>query len=316
MEIPRKSLLRSLQGVAQATKIPELELEPVIQLVTACVANTANAQGGTSESLSFDNWYSAVKNNSTNFDQSLAHIASLAVAVSFLSEKCRHDQPASEDELNQCWLIIRDALTCKASSQTLFTAARSAQGFLSVPLCSLVKDGSIDELFRLHVWMPDGKRGNPDFPLHSHQPFAQSWILAGEGVDHSFTVEPVEDAAEATHAGYALAWNDGKGQNATYKTHQSYSIVQNTGKLFKATETRSELHVRGSSYSIPAAAFHASEVAPDALHATLFFFNAHRGFVKDAGVLGPKDGESFTQLRDPAGVTPSELAAAVEAARS
>ncbi|EFQ34375.1 uncharacterized protein GLRG_09519 [Colletotrichum graminicola M1.001] len=209
--------------------------------------------------------------------------------------------------------MIYRAISCETSPA--FTAARSAQGFLSVALCSLVKDGRIDELFRLHVWLPDGKRGNPDFKLHSHQPFAQSWILAGEGEDHTWEVEPVEDPTEATHAGYVLAWDDGKGQNSTYKTHQSSSTVRNTGSLFRAMETQSEVHCRDSTYTVPAAAFHTSEVAADALHATLFFFDSHRGFVKDAGVLGPKHGDAFTQLRDPAGISPRELVEAVETAR-
>lgn len=178
-----------------------------------------------------------------------------------------------------------------------------------------MKDGNIDELFRLHVWLPDEQRGNPECAVHSHQPFAQSWILVGEGQHHSYKVEPAVDPLVATHAEYALAWNDGKNLGTTYKTHQTYSMVVNTGTLVRATPIDSAVHTRDMSYSIPAAAFHRTEVSPDILHATLFFFDSSRGFVEDARVLGPKDAESFTQLRDPAGVTPAALASTVDALR-
>ncbi|TDZ30500.1 hypothetical protein C8035_v002859 [Colletotrichum spinosum] len=247
--------------------------------------------------LSFKRWISLIQTNTSNLDETSLHIAYLSLATSLLRDTGRRNKAASPSDLAQAWTIIHDALTNKTLARPLFTASRSAQGLLSVPLCSLVKDGSIDELLRLHA-------------------FAQGWILAGQGIDHAYQVDEVRNVADATHAGYALAWNDGKGQTATYKTHQSYSIVKNTGRLFRAEEVLTEKHVRDSTYTVPPAAFHATEVAPDALHATLFYFDASRGFVKDAGVLGPRDGESYTQFRDPAGVTPCELAEAVESIRA
>ncbi|KZL80661.1 peroxisomal catalase [Colletotrichum incanum] len=305
MEIDSASLLRSLRGVAQAANLSEAKIEPIMQRLSSLA-----------ERLTLDSWQDFFESLALDEKDNTLHLASLrlALAVSFLRETARQNQPVSSDDLDQCWRMVYQAVTSRDSPA--FTAARSAQGFLSVALCSLVKDGKIDELFRLHVWLPDGNRGNSDFRLHSHQPFAQSWILAGEGVDHAWEVWPVEDPAEATHAGYALAWDDGKEQNKEYKTHQSSSTVNNTGRLLKATETHSEVHSRGSTYSIPAAAFHTSEVTPDALHATLFFFDSYRGFIEDAGVLGPIDKISYTQLRDPAGISPCELAKVVEAARS
>jgi tetratricopeptide (TPR) repeat protein len=177
-----------------------------------------------------------------------------------------------------------------------------------VPLCSIIKEGRIDELFRLHIWLPDGKRGDSNVGIHSHQPFAQSWILAGCGRDHLYKVEATGSLEDATHAEYALAWSDGKTANTTYKTHQIQSAISNTGRLVRAIETASAAHKRGDSYSIPEAVYHRSDVAPDEFHATLFVFDSRRGFVKDAGVLGPKDGETFTQLRDPAGSTAATLA--------
>ncbi|KAK7439706.1 hypothetical protein CaCOL14_010420 [Colletotrichum acutatum] len=313
MEISYEAVFRSLTGVAQATKASPDEIDTIGKLLSPDNEDTETKIKPAS--LSFLNWQVIIRQNVTAMTGAAIHIALVAVAVSLLRETARQNQPATADEINQCWTIIHNALTSTTSSRAQFTASRSAQGFLSVPLCSLVKDGSIDELIRLHIWMPDGKRGNPDFHLHSHQPFAQSWILAGQGVDHSYQVDAVEDPAEATHAGYALAWNDGKGADTAYKTHQASSTVQNTEKLFRAVKVHSETHTRGSTYTVAATEFHVSEVAPDSLHATIFFFDSRRGFVKDAGVLGPKDGVSFTQLRDAAGVTPAELAEAVSQAR-
>ncbi|KAJ3940643.1 uncharacterized protein N0V96_009652 [Colletotrichum fioriniae] len=199
MEFSHEAVFRSLAGVAQAIKASPDEIDRIEQLLSPGNEGTETRIKPTS--LSFQDWQVIIQQNVTAVTGATIHIAFVAVAVSFLRETARQNQPATTDDINQCWTIIRDALTSTTSSQTHFTASRSAQGFLSVPLCSLVKDGSIDELIRLHVWMPDGKRGNPDFHLHSHQPFAQSWILAGQGVDHSYQVDPVEDPAEATHAG-------------------------------------------------------------------------------------------------------------------
>ncbi|KAF6808522.1 hypothetical protein CSOJ01_07471 [Colletotrichum sojae] len=318
MQLPLSSLLKSAKGVTQATKSTEEDIEPVMQLLSSYAVDsedgdvTPTNQSGT-RTPTFEEWQSIIRENPTSLDETSLHIASLAIAISHIRESCRQNQPLSQEDTNNLWTTIYNALTSQSLSCPLFAASRSAQGLLAVPLCSLLKDGSIDELIRLHVWMPDGKRGNPDFALHSHQPFAQSWILAGEGLDHAFDVERVDEGA--THAGYALAWDDGKGRDSSYKTHQAYSVVRNTGELFRATEVATERHVRGDSYSVPAAAYHATEVAVDELHATLFFFDSYRGFVKDAGVLGPKNGESYKQLRDPAGITPAELARAVEAVR-
>lgn len=74
------------------------------------------------------------------------------------------------------WYLICDALS---STLIPYTISRSSQGFLAVPLWSLIKDGNIDELFRFHVWQPDGSRGTPEIAIHKHQSFIQSWILAG-----------------------------------------------------------------------------------------------------------------------------------------
>jgi tetratricopeptide (TPR) repeat protein len=326
------TLLHVLRGVAVATESSEDSINSAARRISSCgisrcidATDSAAQDSGdsdTTDALSLDDWRAALASSLAGEDEDSQQIARLTLAVAFLLQKCR--KPQSDNaastvtgaHLALVWDLIHGALTSQFLTKPLCRVSRSAQGFLAIPLCSLLKDGSIDELFRLHVWLPDGQRGNREVAIHSHQPFAQSWILAGEAKDHSYEVDCHADPALSTHAQYGLAWNDGNVLDTSYKTHQAYSIVVNTGKLVHATQAASAVHTRDTTYSIPAAAFHRTEVSPDVLHATLFFFDSHRGFVKDAHVLGPKDGESFTQLRDPAGVTPAALAYMVEAVRS
>ncbi|KIH93323.1 hypothetical protein SPBR_04067 [Sporothrix brasiliensis 5110] len=271
------------------------------------------------------------------------HLVRLTVAIGHLRNASRRNVPVAPETLGQIWAIVRDALTgiqdttntaasATGTTRPLGAAMRSSQGFLHVPLYSIVKDGDIDELIRLHVWLP-GKQSPADaakngevgaFTVHSHQPFAQSWILAGEGTDHPYAAEPVDTAGDATHARYALSWTgpvDGKDNGndtdtgTVYKTHQTASTVRNRGLYVRATPLAPVRRGPGSTYTIPAAAYHWTEAAPGALHATLFFFDASRGFVRDADVLGPVDGDGHTQVRDPAGVTAAALASAVERVR-
>jgi hypothetical protein len=330
-KISRLALLRVLQGVAVATKTPDDDMKLVVQWISSrkvpCRNNASDSDiydhdyNDTTVALSLCDWRAAIASDLPEEEEESRQLASLALGVAFLREKSRQAQGASvaavtAADLAIVWGLIHGALTSTLLTRPLCSTSRSAQGFMAVALCSLVKDGLLDELFRLHVWLPDGKRGNPEFAIHSHQSFIQSWILAGEGIDHAYKVEPVADPLVATHAEYALAWNDGKNLSATFKTHQTYSIVVNTERLVRATPTDSAAHTRDMSYSIPEATFHTTEVSPDTLHATLVFFDAYRGFEKDTGVLGPKDAESFKQLRDPAGVTPATLASIADAIRS
>lgn len=68
-------------------------------------------------------------------------------------------------------------------------------------------------------------------------------------------------------------------------------------------------------YCIPAAQYHTTSVAPSSFHATLFCFDAERGFAKDAGVIGPIDGKSFTATREVADYKPTELVAMIDSMR-
>ncbi len=198
--------------------------------------------------------------------------------------------------LAKVWRLIYGAWTSPLLAQLLSSAFRTAQGSIAVPLCSLLKNGHIDALFR-----PDGQRGNPDLAIHCHQSSAQSWVLAGEAKYRSYAVESTNGADLATHAEYSLAWSDGKNPDKTYRTVQTYSVVERTQSLVLAIATDFTIHTPDVTYTIPTTLHHSTKVQPDALHATLIFFDSRRGFEKHARVLGPTDAERFTHLRDPGG---------------
>jgi tetratricopeptide (TPR) repeat protein len=320
LSIPWPAILRGLNGVAVATKAADCEVERIAQAITTATSAqrspTLNldhrALNDSDTALSLRNWHAHI--TATALEEKLRHRANLAIAMAFLCQSGRQNISVHAVDLDFVWSLVRKALT---STSITYTVSRSAQGFLAVPLWSVMKDGNIDELFHLHVWLPDGKRGITDLAIHAHQPFAQSWILAGEGRDHTYEVQSA-DASTATHAEFGVAWSDSSGKESgkTYQTHQKSSTVVNTGKLVRVVPRTSELHSRNMTYTVPAGVFHRSEVAPDTLHATLFFFDSYRGFQEIAPVIGPVDGEPYTQQRDPVGVTPAVLAKMVESVRA
>ncbi|KAI6099023.1 hypothetical protein F5141DRAFT_406166 [Pisolithus sp. B1] len=313
--ITSSSLSRVFHGVVVATKAPDDVAAPIHQWILSCESKGTSDHDATATILRPEEWCKAATLGLSHEDS--RQLARVAIGVAVLRERARRSQNATAADLAMVWGLVRDAITHPMTTGPRFSAARSSQGFLAIPLCSLLKDGNIDELYRFHIWLPDGRRGNPDFTVHSHQAYAQSWILVGEGKDYQYTFEPVASVVDATHAVYTLSWADDKNTSTAYKTHQTSSTVVNTGKLGRTTLTSGPaVHGRDMSYSIPSAVFHSTEVAPDTLHATLFVFDSRRGFVKNAPVLGPKDSESSTQLRDPAGVTPAALANMVDTMRS
>jgi hypothetical protein len=294
-----------LRGVVTTTQLPLRTVQPVLQLISERWASSHSLEG----------WHSLISRGFLPSDDGLRQVAFLALAIAFLVHQSQFARQTSSAGLDFVWTLIRDALQSQVMQLGRLSVNRSAQGFLAVPLCSILSDGDIDILFRMHVWLPDGKRGEPGFGVHSHQPFAQSWVLVGQGRDYAYEVKAAPDQNSATHASYALAWTSGAGLDATYKTHQTFSRVVNTGHYVSVGPGRTVVNRRGMSYTIPAAAFHSSEVEPDGLHATLFLFDSSRGFVRDAPVLGPKEATYYTQTRDAADISFTALAALVDIAR-
>ena len=209
--VPWLSILRGLNGVVMATKTPNSEVYHITKAILSVLSAQGSSKSQLSDlspsecdaALSFRAWLSIV--DATDLEESLCHQAKLAVVITFLMQSGRQKLPVHTVDLDYVWSIVREALMC---TMIQFTVSRSAQGFLAIPLWSLIKEGNIEELFRLHL--PDGKRGIADLAIHAHQPFAQSWILAGKGTDYTYDAQHV-DADSATHAEFSIAWSDSSG---------------------------------------------------------------------------------------------------------
>ncbi|XXH02547.1 Mitochondrial-processing peptidase subunit beta [Hypoxylon texense] len=309
LSIPLSAILRELYGVTVATKAAEGELGRITHILTG--ETDAHIFSGDFSARTLNGWCTYI--DALTFDESQRHRARLAASVAFLCEASRKSIIVGAEDLSFVWHVIYEAL---ASPSVSYSISRSSQGFLVVPLSSIIKDGNIEELFRLHVWEAGGRRMASDLSIHAHQPFLQSWILAGEGRDYTYESHPA-DSSTATHAEYGVSWSAAGAEKSgkDYKTHQTSSTIVNRGRLVHVVEKASKCHTYNMTYTIPANALHKSEVAPDILHATLALFDSHRGFYQDAPVLGPVDGVSYTSRREAPDVTASTLVKAVDSVR-
>lgn len=288
LDVSRSALNQIITGVIAATKVSE----GISEHAQSIISNTGLIIQPKRDTFMIREWLdNAVLRTKDNSPDSQAswQLIHLALGVSVLRHKARYGQSIDGADLGFVWGLVRDAVTDPVLAPLLPGASRSAQGFLSVPLCSLIKDDRIDELWRLHVWLPDGHRGNHDFAIHSHQPFAQSWILAGEGRDYQYAVTDPEakGALDTPYAQYRIAWSGtGKGHGTSYVPHQSYSIVENTGKIVHIKQVETALHTRDMSYTVGAGVLHRIKLPADTLHATLFYFDSSRDSYKTRQCLG------------------------------
>ncbi|KAI0630345.1 hypothetical protein C8Q77DRAFT_1064118 [Trametes polyzona] len=315
--LPAKGLLDVLSGVLEATKltIDPRDVDTLKHWIESHASNQPAVVGPVA-APSLRDWLREAE--AALPDDIPRILAKLVLGVAALRQDSRNAQydgvriltPTPPPTLELIWNLIRDALTHPSIS---IRPNRSAQGFLAIPLCNRLNDQKqIEELIRLHVWLPDGQRGNPDVAVHAHQAWARSWVLGGKGTDYDYEVEELGKGAEAeaeaeasaTHTLYVLSWDKGR----AYKTQQDASCAHNTGVKVRARVSRSQTHRRGDSYVVLSNVPHSSSVAPDELHATLFYFDASRGFAADAPILGPHEGVGFEQRRDPGGYTAAELA--------
>lgn len=309
--ISASTLAHVLEGVAVAAK-----LSPTIRRLLRTWIQKHDRRYS-----DINGWWDSIATCSVlKQDEGLSLLAKLIVTVVYLRVNSRANVEFSPQILEMIWKCVHDAVTYPFSAdQASFAPSRSAQGFWAVPLCSRIKDGKIDELIRLHVWLPDGQRGEKATGIHAHQSFAQSWILAGRGTDFQYEAEVVSDAAKASHAVFVPRWSDGATDGTAdgrYKTHRTSSTLLPTGKRVSVRLAHMETHGRDASYAVPAGVYHSSDVKPTEFHATLFTFDSSRGFVEDAGILGPVDFEGRALRREAAGTSARELAEKVELHRS
>ncbi|KAL8903869.1 MAG: hypothetical protein Q9207_003640 [Kuettlingeria erythrocarpa] len=302
-----RMLLQILKGVAIATKTSDR----VVKAAVEWLDSAENALDVLSNLKDLSDAISKIK-SSVNVQQLLG----ITVAIAFLRKTSQSQTNVSSEDLDLVWRLIHQALTHPQQTEATYNVSRSAQGFLTVPLCSLLKDGNLNELFGLHVWMPDEHRGTAELAVHSHQLFAQFWVVAGEGSDCRFDVQAASENSSATHAEYALEWNTGSTSSTNYETRLVSSALKNTRRHVCAKQTTKILRAGDDTYSVPAATYHSTEVEPDAIYANIFFLDSHRGFAEYAGVLGPKDAELSHRICDPKGHTAFSLAEASDVLRS
>lgn len=320
LAVPYATFERTLEGISEACKASDADALTLLEFARR-VVGTADCLVHRSEMrlspVRLTDVSMQCRPESQTSDQfELQSLAALAFAICALREAGHDESHGHTAWTDFIWAEICCSLeTLSSSTRYRFAVNRSAQGFLTVPLCSLIQDGNIQELFRIHVWLPDGHRGNPDLKVHSHQAFAHSWILAGQATDRSYDGTAASSKDDATHAEYSLAWNSGTGCSAAYKTHQISSTVVNAKRYRQVSLASTRKHSAGMYYTIPHASFHTTEVDPNTLHATLFFFDASRGFEKDAPVLGPRDGNSHTHVREDPKLTPTDLIRLVDLTR-
>ena len=81
-------------------------------------------------------------------------------------------------------------------------------------------------------------------------------------------------------------------------------------------EASRQRYHHGQSYVVPGNAFHSTGPGSKTILATIFFFDASRGFFEEGGVpIGPVDGTEFTQYRTPEGMRSDVLVRIVEVTR-
>jgi hypothetical protein len=325
--LPRASLLRVLEGVAVATKAPEAQVEILCNLIREFRHKHAPCRSvedlpKSAEDIghpNFTQWYQLLAGVPGSNRQGVRQLGQVTLAIALLRERARRELAVDATRVDKIWNLVHDAIVSAPGTAVQFTVLRSSQGFLSIPLCSLLEKGQIDELWRLHAWLPDQQRGVEAVGIHAHQPFGQSWTLLGTGTDHTFEIDTPEDSSLATHAEYEPYWTSALANQSAgtsrYQTFPAASTIRNTGRLVRVKHVTQSSHSRDMSYSVPAGVYHQSDVPGHRMHATLFAFDSHRGFKVNAGVVGPKDGLEYVQPRDPADLTAEVIAQIVHATR-
>lgn len=244
-------------------------------------------------------------------------VVGLALVITFFRARRLGavEESIPDQELADMWEIL-----CEVLESPLFKkvkVGRSHQGFLSLPFCVLTNaDGSNDECWRLHVWLPSSPPPDPRLSIHSHKSFAQSWIIAGEAENTNFNITPAADDENATNALYRLDGATNKTLTSGMKEVLSGSVIYNTGKKVIVEEASRQRYHHGQSYVVPGNAFHTTGLGRKTILATIFFFDVSRGFFEEGGVpIGPLDGTEFTQYRNPEGMRSDVLVRIVEVTR-
>lgn len=101
-------------------------------------------------SLTLRDW--TLELDKVSLDDGIRQSLNLAICLAFLIQSGRQNVSVTPSDLHFVWTLIYGAQLCDSIH---FKANHSALRYHSVLLWSHAKDGNIDKLFRLHVWVPD-----------------------------------------------------------------------------------------------------------------------------------------------------------------
>jgi tetratricopeptide (TPR) repeat protein len=273
-----EQILWGLSGVAAATSPQDGKVERVKSSLPTIFEYPDN-------STTLRDWYHIFAD--VQIEEGLRQCLNLTIALTFLVQSGRKGIKLTQADLDLVWALVYGALM---SSSIRFEVFRSALGYHSVPLWKHEQeDNNIDELFRLHVWIPDDhEKRTPISKIHTHQAFGQGWILTGLGTDYMYNIEPADETT-ATHTEFDIAWDKTKtqsGNKGVLAQQSAASTMTDKGKYVQAVPRNRRTHFRGTDYTVPAGKYHKLDVGPDELHATLFFFDSRRGFQQESPALG------------------------------
>jgi len=290
--------LRILKGVSAATQTSE---------ETWSLLNDWISSRGTSEAdvheRSFEGWQEVTASLKVAAHVQLVN-ATLGLAI--LRESSRNGVTVTPAELSRAWNLICGALTsesfsgCKVSHQSL--------GFRSITLCELTKDdGSPNEMFSLHAWLPDQPRVDPNLTISSLGSFAQGWVIAGEVKHQPYQVDCGMDLKSATHTEHIQSYNSAQDTTGIC-----------TGALVQATALEPAFYNTDMSYTLPKSKFHSLDIAQDLVCAVILHVDSGDEPVHSPKVLRPKDPGTASegQISNNTRLSPAIVAGMVNAARS
>ncbi|MFD4636495.1 hypothetical protein ACFWN2_04215 [Lentzea sp. NPDC058436] len=210
-------------------------------------------------------------------------VARCAVLTALLRGMRRNQDGAGQpSDARPLWTFVRAAVDC-----SFRRAQVSSQGFYCVPLFSVVRQGQIEELLRLHIWPANGAAAEEEtggaFSVHSHQPHATSWVLTGGLHNRVHRVRQWPVATTRSQRLFAVSW-DGR---RSYSVAHRQSSLRDTGVPVSVVLDHEAMFTAGHSYTVPAGQFHETGRMDSSPVVTLFYFDARIGWFENAGVVGP-----------------------------
>ncbi|KIW62184.1 hypothetical protein PV04_10382 [Phialophora macrospora] len=325
--ITRSDFINILRGVCIATGTPGHVLERFKRCLSSPLSqifpNYGSSEKVSEEYIHIDrgaeSWFSAWSNalapSLSENDMDLRHLLNLALAISFLKESHQHSMAVNGEDLTILWNVIHNALTRRELTHQA-SVSYSVQGFFRVPLCSLTgQNGSSDEVYCLHIWLPESQRDS-NVCAYSSQALIRRWILAGEGKYSTFNVEITADPELATHTEVPGKFQVVEGLGEQHNERQNYLMLQAGRRSVHAVKTGSSAHTINMSYLIDAGTWHSLDVAPDSLHAEIFLQKPHLASEIDVRILGPKNVDLQAPLSHITDITSAMIAANIDAVRS